>query len=89
MASAGAVGVGSVARRSCQRSTLIPGGRAARRCVSDFDPDQLAKGTRVELEHTRDRRLAREIAMDHLAEHPDYYIELEKMERRLKRKARK
>lgn len=76
-------------RRSCQRSNLIPGGRAARRCVSDFDPVQLERGTRVELEHTRDRKLAREIAMDHLAEHPDYYIELAKMERRLKRKARR
>ena len=39
---------------------------------------QLRKGTRVELEHTRDEQLARTIARDHLAEHPDYYSRLVK-----------
>jgi len=37
----------------------------------------------VELEHTDDRSLAREIAMDHLAEFPKYYKELDKMETKL------
>jgi len=45
----------------------------------------LAKGTNVELEHTTNRRYARKIALDHLKEHPLYYQELAKMERRLKR----
>lgn len=54
----------------------IPGGRASGMRPRDFDPGQLAVGTRVELEHTGNARLAREIAMDHLAEDPDYYIKL-------------
>lgn len=41
---------------------------------------QLAKGIRVETEHTKDLALAREIALDHLGEYPDYYDRLEKME---------
>lgn len=54
----------------------IPGGRAAGRRPGDFDPRQLAMGIRIEAEHTPDRRLAREIAMDHLAEDPRYYTKL-------------
>jgi hypothetical protein len=54
----------------------IPGGRAAGMSPGDFDPAQLAIGTRVEMEHTRDIWLAREIAMDHLAEDPAYYQKL-------------
>lgn len=48
-----------------------------------FDKRQLAVGTKVELEHTYSRSLARRIASQHLAESPDYYRELKKMERRL------
>lgn len=55
---------------------LIPGGKAAGMRVSDFDPEQLAIGARVELEHTRNPFIAREIAMDHLVEDRDYYRKL-------------
>jgi len=41
---------------------------------------QLAKGVAVETEHTNDPAKAREIALDHLAEIPDYYDRLAKME---------
>ena len=64
---------------------LLKGGFAAGMRPSDFDPEQLRIGTKVELEHTGDRRIAREIAMDHLAEHPAYYKELAKMEAKLER----
>ena len=43
---------------------------------------QLAKGIRVEKEHTTSDATAREIALDHLAEFPDYYDRLEKAETR-------
>lgn len=43
--------------------------------------DQLKKGIKVELEHTNDRATAREIALDHLAEFPDYYDRLARAER--------
>lgn len=41
---------------------------------------QLAKGIEVEKEHTDDPKKAEEIAKDHLAERPDYYVELAKVE---------
>lgn len=41
---------------------------------------QLKKGIAVELEHTTDKDVAQEIALDHIAEHPDYYDRLAKAE---------
>ena len=41
---------------------------------------ELQKGTQVELEHTTNVNQAREIALDHLLELPDYYTRLDKME---------
>jgi len=43
----------------------------------DFDPDELERGTLHEMEHTDSRAVAERIAMDHLAEDPDYYEKLE------------
>jgi len=39
---------------------------------------QLKKGIEVEHEHTSDSKIAREIALDHLGEKPDYYAKLDK-----------
>jgi hypothetical protein len=56
----------------------IPNGYARRHgCTAkDVDPAQLKLGTDVEMEHTRDRGIAREIALDHLCENKGrpYYI---------------
>jgi hypothetical protein len=49
--------------------------------AEDADPSELREGSRHELEHTSDRRLARRIALDHLAEDPHYYSKLRQMER--------
>lgn len=57
---------------------LLPGGRADDMDPSGFDPAELAKGQAHEMEHTDDPRIARETAMDHLAENPRYYSDLEK-----------
>lgn len=43
---------------------------------------QLYKGIEVEMGHTDDEELAKEIAKDHLTEYPYYYDELEKMEKK-------
>jgi hypothetical protein len=59
----------------------IPGGLADKVKGKKFDPRQLAKGIRVEMEHTNDKSLAREIAKDHLMEDPKYYDHLIEMER--------
>jgi SMC interacting uncharacterized protein involved in chromosome segregation len=42
---------------------------------------QIKKGVGIEMEHTKDKEKAIEIAMDHLSEFPDYYDRLEKMEK--------
>ena len=46
--------------------------------------DALQKGIEVEKEHTTDVAKAEEIALDHLSESPEYYDELEEMEKDLK-----
>lgn len=43
---------------------------------------QLNKGIKIELEHTGNNKEAREIALDHLDEFPDYYDRLEKAEKK-------
>ena len=58
----------------------LPGGLADDKKPTDFSEEALAKGIEVELEHTSDRALAREIAMDHLTEDPRYYDKLESIE---------
>ena len=39
----------------------------------DVDPDELRVGELIEREHTTDPDIARKIALDHLAEYPNYY----------------
>lgn len=53
---------------------VMPGGRADRKSPQDFDPVQLDKGAEEEHgEHTSSWHKAKEIAMDHLTDDPDYY----------------
>lgn len=47
---------------------------------NDFSKDELEMGIKVEQEHTNNLAMARRIALDHLAEFPDYYTRLMKME---------
>lgn len=67
------------------RPGILPGGLTSRRkhiIPEQFDQNQLAIGTRVEMEHTNRPGIAVEIAMDHLLEDRCYYAKLERMERR-------
>jgi hypothetical protein len=57
-----------------QKQDIMEGGAADKLKPEDFDQEALAIGTQRELEHTNDFNLAQEIAMDHLAENPDYYF---------------
>jgi len=70
---------------------LIKGGKADKLSVEDIAKkhkvsvekinSELEKGIKVEAEHVgKDKAKAREISMDHLAEFPDYYTRLDKME---------
>jgi len=50
---------------------------------SFFDKGELERGIKVELEHTNDESIAKEIAKHHLEEFSNYYIELPKFEKGL------
>ena len=72
-----------------KKDIVLPGkGRAQEKGVTEKDVDQkeLAMGIKIELEHTSDKKLAKKIAIDHLAEIPDYYTRLKKMEEEGKKK---
>lgn len=58
------------------RRDQIPGGIGDKYEVWDVNPEELELGIRVEMEHTNDREIAKEIALDHLAEDPKYYSKL-------------
>jgi hypothetical protein len=63
------------------KAEKIRGGLGDNKPDSDFDPEQLAAGIKVEREHTKDPAIAREIARDHLTEDPAYYRKLKRMEK--------
>jgi len=46
-----------------------------------YDPEQMKMGRQVEFEHTTIPEIADKISRDHLAEIPDYYTRLAKMEK--------
>jgi hypothetical protein len=68
----------------------IKGGKADKMSVEDIArkhsvflgtiKKELEMGMKIEKEHAKDDNVAREIAMDHLTEFPDYYTRLKKME---------
>lgn len=62
----------------------LPGGKGDNLSPDDVNQEQLLKGIQIEFEHTKDPLLAMEIAIDHLAEIPNYYDWLEEMEENAK-----
>lgn len=73
-------------RADSEDDDLVPGGKADDVPDEDFPMEQLLKGIKVEMEHTDDPDLAKEIATDHLEEFDDYYDALAEMEDELKSK---
>ena len=77
----------------------IKGGKADKLSVKDIADKfgvsvseiekQLRMGVKVESEHTTSQTTAKEIAMDHLSEMPDYYTRLDKMEKEAIKAAKK
>lgn len=59
----------------------LHGGAADGASPHEFDKEQLKIGIKHEMEHTDDVNVAAEIAMDHLAEDPDYYKKLKTIEK--------
>ncbi len=68
------------------KKSRIKGGIADDRPDSSFNQKELNDGIIIELEHTDDKELSKDIAKDHLEEFPNYYTELKKMEDKLKEK---
>jgi len=62
-------------------ANFIRGGISAEKnvTVTDVDSGELAAGTSHELRHTPDESIAKKIALDNLAETPDYYTRITKM----------
>jgi len=54
----------------------LPGGTGDNTTTDKIDPAQLSIGVQVEMEHTNDPEIAKEIAMDHLTKDPVYYTKL-------------
>ena len=54
----------------------LPGGVGDKSTTDQVDPTQLSIGIQIEMEHTNDLDIAKEIAMDHLTEDPKYYTKL-------------
>lgn len=52
------------------------GGKGDSASPENIDPNQLSIGIQVEMEHTNDPNIAKEIATDHLTEDPEYYTKL-------------
>lgn len=65
-----------------QHKNVLKGGKGDRLHPWQVDQKELQKGIKVELEHTGNKTLAEDIAYDHLAEMPDYYTRLERMEKK-------
>lgn len=59
-----------------ERKNPIKGGKGDKLTIDDVNPNELRMGIKVEMEHTKDKDKAIDIALDHLAEHPFYYTQL-------------
>lgn len=59
----------------------LPGGKGDNAKPDQFDKDQVARGMKVEMEHTNDPQIALEITLDHLSEDPVYYSKLATVEK--------
>jgi hypothetical protein len=77
-------------RKSQMKEEKIPGGKAEGLSLMDIAKHhkmplksikvKLDQGIKTEMEHTTDKDVAREIAMDHIYEDPNYYSKLKKIE---------
>lgn len=87
-----AVELGLTSNEDFQKAKqVLTGGLADNKSLSDISEkhkvskekidEQLKMGIEVEKEHTDDEEKAKEIAMDHLTEDPEYYSKLKKIEK--------
>jgi len=65
-----------------EEENFLSGGKGDDTDKEDVDPDELEMGIEVEKEHTRNKKIAKEIALDHLSSCPNYYSLLLEMEKK-------
>jgi hypothetical protein len=65
--------MGSISTDRVMTDDLMRLQRKLDRHAGAFDPDALERGTKYELETTHNPLVAKKLAMDRLAERPDYY----------------
>lgn len=63
------------------KADLIPGGLAQGKTNKDFPAKKIKQGEKVEMEHTSSKKIAQEVARDHLVEDKNYYTKLARMEK--------
>lgn len=68
-----------------EHSNILKGGKGDALNIDEVDQNELRMGMAIEMEHTDDKWIALEIVLDHLAEFPDYYTRLLKMEKEAKK----
>lgn len=61
-------------------SNILVGGKGDNKKPSDFPKDVIDEAVNHEMEHTSNKDVAQEIAIDHLTEDVDYYKKLKKIE---------
>lgn len=61
-------------------SNILVGGKGDSKKPSDFPKDVIDEAVNHEMEHTSNKDVAKEIAVDHLTEDVDYYKKLKKIE---------
>ena len=69
------------AEKKALETNKLKGGEGDNKKPSDFSKGVLDEGTDEEKEHTTDSDMAKEIAMDHLTQDPNYYTKLKKIEK--------
>lgn len=72
-----------------KKGHILEGGMGDSLSEEDVDPEQFKMGLKVESEHTKDKDIATEIVLDHLAEDPKYYTKLATIEKNPKKKKKK
>jgi hypothetical protein len=84
-----AIGIGAYFLFKEDPTNILIGGKGDDLSEEDVDQDEFKKGLEVEMEHTRNKKIAKEITLDHLAEDKNYYTKLEAIHKENPKKKKK
>jgi hypothetical protein len=74
---------------AAKKTNKVKGGKGDKLSPDQVNYHEFTKGWKHELEHTDDIDVAKEIALDHLAEDPNYYTRLDMVEYQAKKEKKK